>query len=120
VQPSNDLDPTSSVPASPGPRRRWTRKKTLGAVLALTAVTGLAGLAQANMASAASLGTVMVDVNVADANNWGAGWGTAYDRCRSWHAATKSVRFDHTEFYYSSGNPNPVAAQQIWECLDTP
>jgi hypothetical protein len=116
VTPSKDIDPAGS----PGPRRRWNRKKKLGTTLALTAVIGLVGLAQASMASAATLGSVMVDVSVADANNPEAGRDTAFYRCQSWHSNTQSVRFDHSSYYYVVGDPNPVSAAQVWDCLDTP
>lgn len=113
---SDGSGPTSSVPGSPGQRGRWTRKKTFAAALTLTAVTGLAGLAQANVASAATLGKVTVDVSVADANSWAAGWGKAWDLCRSYYPGTKSLSLDQVGYVYASGKSEPVGASQIWSC----
>jgi hypothetical protein len=120
VRLSDDIGPTLSGPGSPAPRRRRGRKKTLAAALAVTAAAGVVGLTQATTASAATVSAVLVDVSLADANNWGAGWGKAWDQCRSRWPTTKSVEFVSSS-PYSTGNPTePVRADQIWECRDTP
>lgn len=111
---SDNSGPTFSGPGSPGPRRRWGRKKTLAAALALTAVTGVAGVTLATNASAAQLGTRAVIVSRADANNWGAGWGKAWSACRAKYRNTKSVRFVDSNDY------GPNTSAQMWACRDTP
>jgi hypothetical protein len=113
VKLSDDVGPTFSGPGSPGPRRRWGRKKTLAAALALTAATGVAGLTQATGASAAVVDQVGVFVKAADANSWSAGWQKALDACSLNDSTTKSV-----EFVYSI--PAGDDAIQYWNCRDTP
>jgi hypothetical protein len=117
---SDDIGPTSSGSGSSGPRRWWVRKKTLAAALAVTAATGVVGLTQAttanaaNAANAATLGKVGIETSVANANNWGVGWGAAWSMCQYFFPGTKSVEFDHAEY------PNPDRAVQVWKCRDTP
>jgi len=114
------IRPTLSGPESPGRHRVWARKKTLAASLAMAAAAGTLGLMQMSQASAATLLTVQVTVNTADADNQDAGRDKALALCQSNRPDTRSVAFDHSELYGAPGNPDPVYAAQVWNCLDTP
>lgn len=120
---TDSIRPTFSGPGSPDPRKRWVRKKTLATGLALAAglaVTAATGLIQANTASAATLGTVQVTVNVDDASNMSAGVDQARTLCdENFGDAVQSIRYDHYEYYDAPDNPGvPISAVQVWYCLD--
>jgi hypothetical protein len=117
---SEDTGPTFSGSGSPGPLGRWVRKKTLVAALAVAAAAGGIGLVQANTASAAMVGTVYVQVSIADANNWGAGWGEAWNRCRTIAPQTQHVEYWYSEYHYPENSSTPDGATQAWKCFDTP
>jgi hypothetical protein len=113
VESSHDF----SEPRSPkrrflGRRKPLSRKKKIGAVVALTAAVGTGGIVQTNMASAATIGTVWVQVHPEDTWNWGAGWGRAWDDCQWYYPGTRSVEL-HDAF--------PIGGDfvQVWNCRDT-
>jgi hypothetical protein len=115
VESSHDF----SEPSSPkrrflGRRKPLSRKKKIGAVVALTAAVGTGGIVQTNMASAATIGTVWVQVSAEDLNNWGAGWGRAWDDCQRNHPETRSV-----ELHSASFIPEGGGYYQEWYCRDT-
>ena len=97
------------------PSKRLTRRKVLGAALALSAAAGVAGVTTAGTAGAVTHDPGYVDVPSTNVTPDSAGvdWGHAWDTCRKQYPGTHSVEYRYT------WNSDKATKMQVWLCKES-